>query len=189
MRYGVKWPVYAKQWDAMTINPGRLDEFTKEAQFAVDNKVFYRAVEDATGVLWPHVAVIHRRESDGDFHTYLGNGDPLDKPTRHVPRGRGPFKSFLEGAIDALNLDGLMDVTDWRLEKVLYYCEIFNGTGYNNHGVSSPYVWGGTNQQDRGKYVSDGEFDPDVMDSQPGCAPLLYMIAKLDPSVQFVRES
>ncbi len=192
MKYGTKWPEYARQWDAMVINPDRAVEFERIARFAVDNKVRYQAIEAMTGVTWPHIAVLHRRESDADFDTYLGNGEPLDRVTRLVPKGRGPFTgpdAFEKGAVDALHLDGLDEVPDWRLEKILYYCEIFNGAGYANRGLPSPYVWGGTNQQRPGKYVADGVFDPSAMDRQPGCAPILAMIAKLDPSVKFVRET
>jgi lysozyme family protein len=189
MRYGTKWPTYAEQWDAMAINPAREAEFRRYAQFAIAHKAEYLEIEKATGVSWPHVAVLHRRESDSDFNTYLGNGEPLNRVTRLVPKGRGPFSSFLAGAIDAFGVDGLDKVIDWRLEKILYYCEIFNGLGYEGKGLPSPYIWGGTNQQKSGKYVSDGVFDPNVMDTQPGCAPILLMIAKLDPSVKFVRET
>lgn len=189
MRYGSKWPTYAEQWDAMVINPARVAEMTRYAQFAISHKAEYLEIEKATGVTWPHVAVLHRRESDSDFNTYLGNGEPLNRVTRLVPKGRGPFSSFLAGAIDAFGVDGLDKVIDWRLEKILYYCEIFNGLGYEGKGLPSPYIWGGTNQQRPGKYVSDGVFDPNVMDTQPGCAPILAMIAKLDPSVKFVRET
>lgn len=189
MRYALKWPRYATQWNEMEIKPARLKEFTQLAQFAIDHKVTYLQVERQTGVLWPHIAVLHRRESDANFNTYLGNGDSLFRKTVHVPKGRGPFPSFLAGAVDALRLDGLSTVTDWRLEKILYYCELFNGAGYNNRGLPSPYIWGGTNQQARGKYVADGIWNPFAMDPQPGCAPLLYMIAKLDSSVHLPRES
>ncbi len=173
----------------MAIDPSRMAEFTKYAQFAIAHKAEYLAVEKATGVTWPHVAVLHRRESDADFNTYLGNGEPLNRVTRLVPKGRGPFSSFLAGAIDAIAIDGLDKVIDWRLEKILYYCEIFNGLGYEFRNLPSPYIWGGTNQQKPGKYISDGEFDQNVMDTQPGCAPILLMIAKLDPTVKFVRET
>ncbi len=189
MRYGSKWPTYAEQWDEMVINSSRSAEFTKYAQFAIANKARYLEIERATGVTWPHIAVLHRRESDADFDTYLGNGQSLNQVTTIVPKGRGPFSSFTEGAIDALRHDGLDKVIDWRLEKILYYCETFNGLGYENKGLPSPYIWGGTNQQRSGKYVSDGVFDANAMDTQPGCAPILQMIAQLDPTVKFVRET
>ncbi len=189
MRYRDKWPVYAKQWNAMTVNASRRAEFKRLAQFAVDHKAEYMAIQKATGVPWPLIAVLHRRESDADFTTYLGNGEPLNRKTRLVPKGRGPFKTFKEGAIDALHIDGLDRVKDWRLEKQLYYSELFNGAGYHNRGLPSPYIWGGTNQQRRGKYVADGKWSSKAMDGQPGVAPILAEIARLDPSVEFERET
>lgn len=192
MKYGSKWPEYAKQWDAMRINPSRVQEFDKLARFAITNKARYQAIERATGVPWFLIAVIHRREGNANFGTYLGNGQSLARKTTIVPRGRGPFTgpdAFERGAIDALKIGGLDKVQDWRLEKCLFYCETFNGWGYANKGLPSPYVWGGTNIQKPGKYVSDGVFSKTAMDGQPGCAPILSMIAKLDPSITFIRET
>jgi lysozyme family protein len=189
MRYGTKWPQYRTQWDQMLIRPNRVQELTAYAQFAVAEKKIYFDVEAATGVKWYHVAVLHRRESDANFGTYLGNGDSLKRKTTHVPRGRGPFKTFQLGAIDALKLDGLSSVKDWTIEKILYYSEIFNGTGYDAHKKPSPYLWGATNIQTAGKYVADGVWSASAWDNQPGCAAILFLIAKLDTSVQFVRET
>lgn len=189
MRYGLKWPVYAKQWDGMVIRAGRTSEFNGYAAYAIAHKTIYEEIQARTGVQWYHVAVIHRRESNGDFDTYLGNGQSLHHPTTEVPKGRGPFNSFADGAVDALRFDGLTTVSDWRLEKILYYCELFNGTGYNNRGLPSPYLWGGTNIQRPGKYVADGQFDRYAIDTQPGCAPMLAAIAGLDKSVFFTRET
>ncbi len=62
MKYGTKWPEYARQWDAMVINPDRSVEFERIARFAVDHKARYQAIEALTGVTWPHIAVLHRRE-------------------------------------------------------------------------------------------------------------------------------
>lgn len=189
MRYSIKWPQYAHEWDVMLIHPNRVDEFKKLAQYAIDHKDRYRAIEAKTGVPWTLIACLHRRESDCDWNTYLGNGDSLHHRTIDVPRGRGPFATFEEGAIDALRLDGLTSVHDWRLEKILYYCEIFNGTGYDARHLPSPYLWGGTSIQRPGKFIADGKWSSRAMDTQPGCAPLLATIAKLDPTVTFTRET
>lgn len=202
MRYAEKWPEYAKQWDSMTINSARTTEFTRDAQRILAHKEQYLEIEKLTaddaagkrgeGVPWHLIAVNHLRESNLDFGTYLGNGQSLIRVTTIVPKGRGPFfgaDAFKRGALDALNIDGLSAVFDWRLEKELYYNEIFNGAGYHMHGLPSAYVWGGTNIQRRGKYVSDNHWDATVMDTQPGTAPILWMLAKLDPTIKFVRES
>lgn len=189
MRYRDKWPIYANEWDKMVIKPERMEEMKRYAQVAFDHKDVYQAIEAATGVPAPLVAVLHRRESDADFNTYLGNGDPLNRVTTHVPRGRGPFKNFVDGAVDALKLDGLDKVVPpWPIEKMLYYCEIFNGTGYNNRGLPSPYIWGGTNIQQRGKYVADGRFNSSAWDTQPGCAPILKLIGDM-VGYKYERES
>src|SRR5580765_8865208 len=189
MRYGLKWPVYARQWNNMVIKPARVHEFAGLAAFAIAHKQIYADIEAKTRVPWPLIAVLHRRESDADFHTYLGNGDSLARRTIHVPRGRGPFPTFQAGAIDALHLDGLDAVVPpWPIEKILWWCETFNGWGYAAHGKSSPYVWGGSNQQQSGKYIRDGVWSNSAWDGQPGCAPILAQIAALEPSVKFVRE-
>lgn len=204
MRYSEKWPVYAKQWDAMTINPGRLNEFKKAAQEIFDHKATFLEIQEATahdgigkegeGVPWYMIGLLLLREAGSplNFKAYLGNGQPLSRRTTIRPAGRGPFtgpKAFFNGALDALKVDGLSAILDWRLEKVLYWMELFNGAGYFLHGLPSPYIWGGTNQQKKGKYIRDGVFDRNVMDTQPGCAPVLYLISKLDPSIKFTRES
>ena len=185
--YSAVWPTYSRQWDQMVINRDRHNEFVTLAQFAQVHKAAYQEIEAATGVPWAMVAVIHRREGDGDYGTYLGNGQPLDKITTLVPRGRGPFQTFAAGAVDALRLDGLTSVKDWRLEKQLYWLTGFNGWGY--WPKPSPYIWGGTNIQVRGKYIRDGLYNPLAWDTQPGCAPMLATIAQLDHTVQFVRET
>lgn len=182
------WPTYATQWNNMKIRPVRSGEFEDYAQFAIHNKTRYVEIADASGVPWEMIAVIHRRESNSRFDTYLGNGQPLSQVTTEVPRGRGPFhgpNAFFDGAIDALKVDGLSSVKDWRLEKMLYFCQAFNGFGY--HGPS-PYIWGGTNIQERGKYIRDHVYDPNAWDTQPGCAPILWAIAQLDNTVHFTRE-
>lgn len=199
MRYAAKWPVYARDWDRMTIKPSRVAEFEHEAHKLLAAKARYVAIEtalahddNAGNLHWWHIAVLHERESSADFSTYLGNGQSLARRTTLVPKGRGPFTgadAFLHGALDALAIDGLDKVLDWRVEKVLYYCELFNGAGYDGHGLPSPYIWGGTNIQQPGKYVSDGVFSKTTLDTQPGCAPLLATLARLDPSITFDRET
>jgi lysozyme family protein len=72
---------------------------------------------------------------------------------------------------------------------MLYYLEKYNGVGYHNRGMPTPYLWAGTTIQEPGKYVADGEFDPDYMDTQPGCCGLLYVLHELDAPSQFERET
>lgn len=171
----------------MQIKPTRQGEFDRIAHKLVSLKDKYVPIEDATGVPWWMIAVIHLREADNDFSKGLAQGDPWNRRSRNVPIC-GPFGSFLESAVWALRHDGLTTVKDWRIEKVLYFSEVFNGSGYSMKGLPSPYIWGGTNVQKPGKYVADGVFRSGVWDQQPGVAPILSSMAKFDPTIQFVRE-
>lgn len=192
MRYAEIWPRYAGYWNKMSINPDRATEFNDEARFATNHKMIYQEIAQATGVPWAMIAVIHRRESNANFGTYLGNGQTLLKETTIVPIGRGPFlgsEGFIDGAKDAIKIEGWGSIQDWRLEKQLYHCLLFNGVGSEAWGHPSSYIWGGTDIQQPGKWIRDHVWSNTVMDPQPGCAPLLASIAKLDPSVTFTREA
>ena len=63
--------------------------------------------------------------------------------------------------------------------------EEYNGLGYASRGKPSPYIWSGTDQYQAGKYVRDGVYDPDAVDSQLGCAGLLKAMMALDPTITF----
>lgn len=126
------------------------------------------------GLKWWLIAVIHEMECTQDFTKYLGNGQDLNKVTTIVPKGRGPFGSFEEGAIDALKLQGADKITDWSLGNVLTFLEGYNGFGYEKyHNMPSPYLWAGSNWYTKGKYTSDGKFDSEAVSNQIGVALLL----------------
>lgn len=180
---------YARLWQSMTINPSRVAEFQATAKRLMKGMDRYKAVQRATGVPAAMIAILHERESNANFDTYLGNGQPLNRVTTIVPKGRGPFRNFEEGAIDALNIDGLAKVKTWSIEQAIFKAEGFNGFGYRYKGIRSPYLWGGTNHQQRGKYVRDGVFDPSVMDKQLGAAGILYTLFALDPSLRLPLET
>ena len=105
--------------------------------------------------------------------------------TRLVPKGRGPFASWEEGAIDALMLEGLDQVKDWCAERACFEIERFNGFGYRNRGLPSPYLWSFSNHYARGKYVADGRFDPTRVDQQCGAIPIIKRIMELDQTARF----
>lgn len=142
---------------------------------------------------WVFIAVVHMRESSLDFDTHLGQGDPLNKKTVHVPAGRGPFfgaDAFEKGAVDALVYCApyaAMANKDWSISGMLTYLERYNGLGYAARGVPSPYLWAGTNQYSKGKYVRDGVFDPFVVDAQLGCAGLIITINSIDRDISFIE--
>lgn len=147
----------------------------------------YEAVGAKTGVPWFITAVIHEREASQNFNTQLGQGDPLNQVSHHVPAGRGPFATWEEGAIDALvNCQPHAAAnTDWSAGGSLTLLERYNGTGYATRGLPSPYVWSGTDQYIKGKFIRDGVFDPEVIDAQLGCAGLLKSMMAIDPTITF----
>ena len=149
----------------------------------------YDAVSAKTGVPWFVIAVIHERECSQDWTGSLAQGDPWNRVSVHVPAGRGPFRSWEEAAIDAL-VDCAPYAArkrDWSIGGTLTKLEEYNGLGYASRGRPSPYIWAGTDQYISGKYVRDGVYDPDAVDSQLGCAGLLLAMMALDPTITFTR--
>ncbi len=147
----------------------------------------YQAVAAKTGIPWAAIAVIHQRECSQDWTGSLAQGDPWNRVSVHVPAGRGPFGSWEEAAIDALENCPPYAARnrDWSVGGTLTVLEEYNGLGYASRGVPSPYVWSGTDQYRSGKYVRDRVYDPNAVDRQLGCAGLLMAMMALDRSIDF----
>jgi lysozyme family protein len=192
----------AALWAKAKILPARAKEVNEVANrlIAPSAKARYRFIANATGVPWFVIAVIHEREGGQDFSRQLAQGDPLEEISRHVPRGRGPFfnhltdppgrDAFYRAAVDALQNCPPYAARwkDWTPGGALTLLEIYNGVGYDEyHHENSPYDWGATDQEQRGKYVGDGNFNPDTMDTQVGCAAMLKAMMAIDPDVKFAE--
>ena len=164
-----------QRWNNCHVYSARGPLFEKVAERIKANKPIYDRIEKATGVPWWFVGITHYRESNLNLEAQLGQGDPLHSISVHVPRGRGPFKTFEESAIDALVNCAPKSANnkDWSIGKALVELEKYNGLGYASKGVPSPYVWAGTDQYTKGKYIRDGVYDPEAVDSQLGCAGLM----------------
>lgn len=172
----------AKRWAAAKLT--RASEYTSTSHapvpriLAAQNR--YARVQAMTGVAWQFVACTHYRESNLDFSTQLGQGDPLNRVSIHVPTGRGPFASFEDGAYDALvNCSPYAArIHDWSMPGLLTRLEMYNGLGYAKRGLPSPYVWSGTDQYHSGKYIRDRVFDPNTVDKQLGVAGLIISLGE-----------
>lgn len=167
-----------QRWDNCKVPESKAASFRSAAQRILANKARYDKVSKATGVPWWFIGVTHYRESNLNFNTYLGNGQSLNKKTTIVPKGRGPFNTWEEGAVDALvNCPPYSARNkDWSVGPALALLEKYNGLGYASKGQPSPYIWSGTNQYIKGKYVSDGVYNPNVVDKQLGCAGILKFL-------------
>ena len=149
-------------------------------------KAEYLKIAAATNVPWWVIAVIHEREAGQSWARSLAQGDWWSSVSIHVPKGRGPFKSFYDAAIDSLTLcpPYASRWTDWSAGGALTLLELYNGLGYElYHHEASPYIWAATNHQEWGKYTADGFWSAHVWDSQLGCAALLKAMMEIDPSI------
>lgn len=170
---------YAEMFTQAKIKPEKLSEVKWVAQKIRANKPRYEAVvlSLANGMPYWFVGIIHFMEGGGKFSTHLHNGDPLTARTKNVPAGR-PLKgqppfSWEESAIDALTYMKYDKVTDWGIQNCLDLFERYNGMGYKKKGLSSPYLWSYTQFYTKGKYVKDGEYDPNAISKQPGVAAIM----------------
>ncbi|WP_454917418.1 peptidoglycan-binding protein [Xanthobacter sediminis] len=180
---------YAERWNKMAVKSERLAEIDAAARKIIGGKSTYRAVEALKGVPWAFIGVLHYRESSCDFRGVLHNGEKIlgtGRKTKLVPAGRGPFDTWQEAAADALAIKGYaIGSPEWSIPRCLYEGERFNGFGYRMHGVPSAYVWSGSDQYVRGKYVADGVWSAITVDKQMGIAPLMKRLMALDADVAF----
>jgi lysozyme family protein len=175
----------AQRWAEAKLTRG--PEFSPVAKRLAAQKDRYSVIQRMTGVPWWVIAVIHERESSQDFATNLAQGDPWNTVSTHTPKGRGPFSSFEAAAVDALvNCAPYASRwKDWTAGGTMTLLEQYNGLGYANRDLPSPYIWSGTDQYTKGKYIADGVFDPNAVDKQLGCAGMIMAMQAIDQTIHF----
>lgn len=173
------------RWEAASVIPSLIHLIDGVSHRLIAAKSRYQTVEANTHVPWPVIAVIHERESSQSWLASLAQGDPWNRESIHVPKGRGPFASWEAAAEDALVICSphAAHWGDWSIGGALTLLEQYNGTGYANMGLPSPYIWASTDQYHHGKYIADGHFDPNAIDHQIGCAALLGRMTLIDPTI------
>jgi lysozyme family protein len=174
-------PEYVSEMAAMRITRG--PELDRAADRIAPLKPRYETVSGQSGVPIVWLMATNERESGSSFRTYLGNGDPLKRRTTHVPAGRGPFATWEAGAVDALRLDHISDVTAWTWARACFEDELWNGFGPRDRGRHTGYLWSGSNVYDGGKYVRDGVWSSTARDSQLGTIPLMRALVARDASL------
>lgn len=171
---------YAALFQSCKIRPERADLVRRTANRLLANAPRYQAVSDTLGgtIPWFVIGIIHSLESSFSFTRHLHNGDPLGQRTVNEPRGRpgtgSPPFTWEESAADALSVTKKLDrVPAWPLEVMLDRLERYNGAGYANMGMTSPYLWSFSQHWTKGKFVEDHKFDPEAPSSQCGAGVLL----------------
>lgn len=192
-------PELKKQYEdllkKMVVRPTWVNAINSAAKQIIKGKDTYIEVSKHVGNMpWELIGLIHKLESDCDFTKHLHNGDSLQRRTHQVPAGRPlggepPF-TFLESAIDAIEMKGYHKVTDWNDPYICYCLEKYNGFGYELRGIESPYLWSGTNNYTKGKYIKDGPkgWRPNVVSEQVGCIPILMRIRELTKTQEVVEK-
>jgi len=174
---------YQRLWDGLEVLEAWQPEVERQAGRARALVERYRAVEAESGVPWAVVAAIHMREADFDLTCNLCNGEPLDRVTRQVPRGRGPYATWEASALDALEMERAAFPEVWTVAGVGRFLERYNGLGYARKGEHSPYLWSGsTAGLGAGKYTEDGRYDPGAVDDQVGAMLLILALGELGPT-------
>ena len=131
---------------------------------------------------WEFVALIHRMEASSDEDKQIMNGGLW----KDQSVGSIKVTSFTQSA--TLNIKEFFrkyrtspKVVLASPESILYWCEAWNGWGYRNKNMHSPYIVAGTLPVD-GKFTEDGKFDPNANTKQVGCALLLKYLSMLNIS-------
>jgi lysozyme family protein len=174
---------YQQLFDNLTVRPERIGQVKWYADRLVKNRLRYEAVTNETGVPWFMIGLTHALEASFNFLGHLHNGDvPLSKLTRNVPIGRpnpwSPPYEWERSAEDAVEFEHLTDVTDWSLTRTLYKLESYNGFGYRNKKIHTPYLWSYSNHYAAGKYVKDREWSNTAVSQQCGAAVILHELVR-----------
>jgi len=164
---------YSPLWKSVKFRPGWKPKADKAATGIVAAKPQYQAVENATGVPWFVVGLIHQMESSCDFKTHLHNGDSLGRHTVNVPAGRplsgNPPFDWTESAVDALNMQKLHSIAAWPFARIAFELERYNGfRSRTEHQINTPYLWSGTNHYSTGKFIRDNVWSDTAISKQVG---------------------
>lgn len=148
----------------------------------------YDQVETQINVPWYFTGIVHSLEGGVNFKTHLHNGDPLTARTKNFPNdrprpGTPPF-TWLQSAVDALQIKKLHTWTDWSIPGLLYQFERYNGFGYRPIGINSPYLWSFSNHYLKGKFIRDHVFSENAVSKQVGAAVLLRRMSEKQIAVR-----
>lgn len=181
--------VYTRLYAKANVHDWALPHANRAAQCIIDAYPHLEVVSNLTGVPKQVLGLLQLMEagiyksSNGvwrlNLSRHLHNGDPLSDRTKNHPPGRPvegepPF-TWKQSALDAIKYDGLDKVEVYTTELMLFRGEGFNGWGYVwfHPDVNTPYLWAGTTLYEKGKYISDREYDPEHVSKQIGIGAVI----------------
>ncbi len=176
---------YARLWSTMLVKQDRAPTLDYIARRLIAGKARYQTVSAKTSVPWFVIALIHQMECGQDWTANIAQGDPWNRRSVHEPKGRGPFNSWEDAAVDALAIDGTDQVKAWGIERLCYELEKYNGFGSRARGIHTPYLWSYSNHYTRGKYIADHIWDGNAVSGQAGAMPILSRMMVQDLSIAF----
>lgn len=160
-------PWYNRMYQNCKIDDGYENSVKKSGELVLEGRYRYERVSALTGVPWWVIGIIHYKEGSCNFKACMANGERIigtGRKTTLVPKGLGPWNTWEEAAVYAIKHSSLAKITDWSVGNTLYAVERYNGAGYisgKGKEDTSPYLWARTNvNDDFGKYVRDGNYDP-----------------------------
>ena len=171
----VEW--YRAAYAKCEVDKGYEKPVANDVALVLHGKEQYLISQNDTGILWWIIGGIHFKEASCDFHAILHNGqrgiigpDAMrdNRKSTIVPKGVGPFPDWRSATVDAVKGPRWAKIRagSGDIGEILYACERYNGTGYISgagKAETSPYLWARSNiNDDFGKYVSDGKFDPNA---------------------------
>lgn len=183
---------YASLLASAKIRSDRLRELEDRSHRILDlghqHRQEWDDVEGRTGVkrLWGFASF--ERESSSDYRCSPAQGDRWDQVSKNVPRGLGPYANWGASCVASYRIDHLDLVKVWAWLRALYEAELFNGFGYRQFGIHSPYLWAWMTayRDGDGKYDFDGHFKRGLTDQQCGIVALMLTMLRLDPSLALV---
>lgn len=174
---------YVEYYDGCVLRPEKQSSIDWYSKKIVAGKDRYKSLGDKlNGIPWYFIGILHGLEASFSFQTHLHNGDSLKHRTVNEPKGRpkkgNPPFTWEESAEDALTMKGYEQQSDWSLPRMLYRFERYNGFGYRPRYNPTPYLWSYSTHYVKGKYTSDGHYDPDAVSKQCGAAVSLKDLEK-----------
>jgi lysozyme family protein len=146
---------YRRMFRSLAVRPERRAIVQQVVDSLVAHRRRYERAGAPVGVPWWFVAILHDLEDARSFHRVE------------------PSRTWAQSATDALTRDGLADVGGWSITRALYRFERRDGFGYRRRAVASPYLWSFSQHYERGAFVADGVFDPELVSRRCGAAVLL----------------